>query len=137
MTGHLLTEDEGRVLSVFPGSERLRYTIPFADPQQTIEHLAKIAAEHPNAIAVFGDDGEKFGTWPETKKHVYDDGWLVRFFDALVQNQEWIQVTTLAEAFDNVPPAGKIYLPDCSYREMTEWVLPTNGWSSTSGSPTR
>ncbi len=32
LTGHLLTEDEGRVLSVFPGSERLRYTIPFAEP---------------------------------------------------------------------------------------------------------
>ncbi len=125
LTGHLLTEDEGRILSVFPGSERLRYMIPFADPQQTIDYLAGIADKHANAIAVFGDDGEKFGTWPETRKHVYDDGWLVRFFDAIVQNQEWIQVTTLAEAFDNVPPAGKIYLPDCSYREMTEWVLPT------------
>ena len=125
LTGHLLTEDEGRVLSVFPGSERLRYAIPFADPQQTIDYLGKIAAEHNNAVVVFGDNGEKFGTWPETKKHVYDNGWLVRFFDALVQNQEWIQVTTLAEAFDNVPPVGKVFLPDCSYREMTEWVLPT------------
>ena len=123
--GHLLTEDEGRVLSVFPGSERLRYLIPFGTPEQTIEYLAKLADEHPNAVAVFGDDGEKFGTWPGTKKHVYDDGWLVRFFDALARNQQWIDVTTLAEAFDNVPPVGKVYLPDCSYREMTEWALPT------------
>ena len=92
LAGHLLTEDEGRVLSVFPGSERLRYTIPFGSPQETIDYLAKLSEEHPNAVAVFGDDGEKFGTWPETKKHVYDDGWLVRFFDALVQNQQWIQV---------------------------------------------
>ena len=75
-------------------------------------------------MVVFGDDGEKFGIWPETKKHVYDDGWLVRFFDALAQTRMWIQVTTLAEAFDNVPPVGKVYLPDCSYREMTEWALP-------------
>ncbi len=112
------------MLSVFPGSERLRYTIPFDTPQASIDYLAKIAEEHADPIIVFGDDGEKFGTWPETKKHVYDDGWLSRFFDALVQNQHWIQVTTLAEAFDNVPPVGKIYLPDCSYREMTEWALP-------------
>ena len=76
-------------------------------------------------MVVFGDDGEKFGTWPETKKHVYEDGWLVRFFDALVANQDWLQVTTPAEAVDNVPPVGKVYLPDCSYREMTEWALPT------------
>ena len=122
--GHFITEDDGRLMSIFPGSERLRYTIPFADPQDTINHLAGIASQRENAVVVFGDDGEKFGTWPETKKHVYTDGWLERFFNALVENQEWIQVTTLAEAVDNVSPAGKIYLPNASYREMTEWVLP-------------
>ncbi len=68
LTGHLLTEDEGRMFSVFPGSERLRYSIPFGDPSQTIEYLAKISEEHPNAVVVFGDDGEKFGTWPETRE---------------------------------------------------------------------
>jgi alpha-amylase len=123
---HFATEDDGRVLSVFPGSERLRYTIPFANPEETIDYLAQFAEEHTDAVIVFGDDGEKFGTWPETHKHVYQDGWLERFFDALVQNQDWIQITTLGEAVDHVAPAGKTYLPDCSYREMTEWVLPAD-----------
>jgi len=125
LSGYLLTEDEGHVLSVFPGSERLRYLIPFADPEQTIERLAEIAERHPDAVVVFGDDGEKFGTWPETHKHVYGDGWLRRFFDVLTANQDWIQVTTPSEALDNVPPVGKVYLPEASYREMTEWALPT------------
>ena len=125
LQGYLVTEDEGRLLNVFPGSERLRYTIPFASPQETIDHLARLSEQRPGAICLFGDDGEKFGTWPETKKHVYEDGWLTRFFDALVANQSWLQVTTPSEAIDNVPPVGKIYLPDCSYREMTEWALPT------------
>ncbi len=75
---------------------------------------------------MFGDDGEKFGAWPETKKHVYEDGWLVRFFDLLGANQSWIQTTTPAEALDNVPPVGNVYLPEGSYREMTEWVLPAD-----------
>ncbi len=75
-------------------------------------------------MVVFGDDGEKFGTWPETHKHVYTDGWLAQFFDALSANRSWIHATTLAEAIDNVPPLGKVYLPDASYREMTEWALP-------------
>ncbi len=80
--GYYLTEDDGRLLSVFPGSERLRYLIPFAAPQETIDYLGRAGrASSPSAVVVFGDDGEKFGTWPETKKHVYDDGWLVRFFD--------------------------------------------------------
>ncbi len=122
--GYYATEDDGRVLSIFPGSERLRYAIPFADPQETIDYLRRIADEHDNPVVVFGDDGEKFGSWPETHAHCYQDRWLERFFDALVQNQDWIRVTTPAETIDHVPPLDKIYLPDCSYREMTEWVLP-------------
>jgi len=126
LTGYYVTEDDGRTLSIFPGSEPLRYTIPFAAPQDSINYLRGIADKHPNAVVVFGDDGEKFGTWPDTKKHVYDNGWLRQFFDALMANRDWLKTTTLAEAIDNVPPLGKIYLPDGSYREMTEWALPVN-----------
>jgi hypothetical protein len=122
--GYYVTEDEGRLLKVFPGSERLRYTIPFADPEETIHYLSDIAERHEGAVVVFGDDGEKFGTWPETHAHCYQNRWLARFLDALLANQSWITCTTLAEAADNTPPLGKVYLSDCSYREMTEWALP-------------
>lgn len=122
--GSYLTEDDGKLLSIFPGSETLRYTIPFQSPQSSIDYLRGIAEKHPNAVVVFGDDGEKFGTWPDTKKHVYDNGWLRSFFDALLSNRDWLKLSTLADAVENVPPIGKIYLPDGSYREMTEWSLP-------------
>jgi len=122
--GYYVSEDNGRLVSIFPGSERLRYTIPFADPQDSIDYLRRIAETQAGAVVVFGDDGEKFGTWPETHKHVYIDGWLTRFFDALMANRDWIHCCTLAEAVDNVPPSGKVYLPDSSYREMCEWALP-------------
>ncbi|GAB4140928.1 alpha-amylase/4-alpha-glucanotransferase domain-containing protein [Thermopirellula anaerolimosa] len=125
LDGYYLTEDEGRLMAVFPGSERLRYTIPFADPQATIDHVRALAERRPGAVVVFGDDGEKFGTWPETKKHVYHDRWLERFFEALSANADWLRVSTLGEVYERISPRGKIYLPDCSYREMTEWALPT------------
>ncbi|MCS7305216.1 MAG: DUF1926 domain-containing protein [Thermoguttaceae bacterium] len=126
LTGYFLTEDEGRVFAIFPGSEKLRYTIPFADPEETIRYLRQIADRAPNAVVTFGDDGEKFGTWPETYKHVYTNRWLERFFETLLAHQSWLQLTTLAEARDQLPPAGRIYLPEASYREMTEWALPTD-----------
>src|SRR5947209_9493478 len=122
--GYYLTEDDGRLLTIFPGSEPLRYTIPFQQPQATIDYLRSVAERKAGAVVVFGDDGEKFGVWPETNKHVYQNGWLKQFFDALTANRDWIQITTLAEAAANVPSEGKIYLPDASYREMTEWALP-------------
>jgi len=123
--GYYLTEDDGQMLAVFPDSEPLRYMIPFRPPQETIDYLGRIAAQYPGAIAVFGDDGEKLGAWPETKKSVYDDGWLTQFFDLLVQNESWIQSVTPSEVVDSTPPIDKIYLPEGSYREMTEWVLPS------------
>ena len=124
--GYYVTEDDGRTIAIFPGSERLRYMIPFAEPQVMIDYLRGIAERHDNPVVVFGDDGEKFGTWPETRQHVYDNGWLQRFFDALVENQDWLRVTTPAETCGNAVPRGNIYLPEGSYREMTEWALPTS-----------
>lgn len=122
--GYYVTEDEGRTLNVFPGSERLRYLIPFDEPEKCIEYLQQLAALPGSPVALFGDDGEKFGAWPDTFKHVYEDGWMRKFLDLLRQNESWIQVTTPSEVIDHVAPIGRCYLPDASYREMTEWVLP-------------
>lgn len=124
LTGYFVAEDEGRTVAVFPGSEHLRYLIPFSDPEETIKHCRMLADRSPGSVVVFGDDGEKFGTWPNTKQHVYQDGWLERFFQALTDNQQWLVTSTLGEAVESTPPSGKIYLPDASYREMTEWAMP-------------
>ena len=125
LNGYYLTEESGRLLKVFAGGERLRYLIPYADPYELINHCRGIADRAPNAVLIFGDDGEKFGVWPGSKDHVYRDGWLRRFFTALRENQQWLHVTTMSEAVDHVSPVGRVYLPDASYREMTEWALPT------------
>ena len=122
--GYYVTENDGDLLQVFPGSEHLRYLLPFREPHETIDHLRHVAEQHPNAIAVFGDDGEKFGTWPDTKQHVYENGWLRRFFQALTDNRDWLHTSTLSTAVASTGPLGKIYIPEGSYREMTEWALP-------------
>ncbi len=124
LLGYYLTEDSGATVAVFPDSEPLRYLIPFGMPQQVIDHLGQLHQKRPGAVAVFGDDGEKLGAWPQTKQSVYGERWLVRFFDMLGGHQSWIQSCTPSEVLDAIPPEGTIYLPEGSYREMTEWVLP-------------
>ena len=94
-------------------------------PQAAIDYLRKVAQRHPGGTIVFGDDGEKFGTWPGTHEHVYVNGWLAQFFEALEANRDWLLVTTPTEAIENLPPLGKLYIPEASYREMTEWSLPS------------
>ena len=126
LSGYYIVEDEGKIARVFPGSERLRYLLPFHEPQDTIDYCRQWAEKSPGAVLVFGDDGEKFGTWPNTKELVYDEGWLKELFQALTDNRDWLATTTLNHAVSTTPPRGKIYLPDASYREMTEWALPVN-----------
>jgi alpha-amylase len=121
---HWLTEGDGATLAVFPVSERLRYVIPFAAPEATLDHLRYLAARRHGALAVFGDDGEKFGVWPDTHRTCFAEGWLERFFGLLEANRDWIDMSLPSVVVRDTPPAGTVWLPECSYREMTEWVLP-------------
>lgn len=123
--GYYLTEDEGKLLRVFPNSEKLRYLMPFSDPMDVINALREYAESIHNPVIVFGDDGEKFGSWPGTYQHVYENGWLDRFFALLGECSDWIQLVNLGDVIDSDAATGLCYLPDCSYREMTEWVMPT------------
>jgi alpha-amylase len=125
LVGRFVTEDQGHALSVFPISKKLRYSIPFAEPSVTVEHLRLLSERGPGLCAVFGDDGEKFGVWPGTREHVYAGGWLDRFFTALSENREWLKTRTFADFVDREPARGRVYLPTSSYPEMMEWALPT------------
>ncbi len=127
LRGYFMTEDQGFLLRVFPISEPLRYMVPWKDPSEAMAYIDLLAEAYPDSVVVCADDGEKFGSWPGTKALCYDNKWLATFFDLLLerQAQDKIQLVTLSQALDETPPLGTVYLPECSYREMTEWALPT------------
>lgn len=122
--GYYLTEETGHVIKIFPISERLRYTIPFQAPEVTIDYLRSIATEACDRLIVFADDGEKFGIWPGTHAHCYQNHWLEKFFSLLEANLDWIEIVHFSEAIEKLLPLGSVYLPTASYREMMEWALP-------------
>ncbi|MFC1731296.1 alpha-amylase/4-alpha-glucanotransferase domain-containing protein, partial [candidate division KSB1 bacterium] len=124
LLGYYLTEDQGALTSVFGTNERLRYIIPFREPEEIRQYLWEISETRPGSLLVYGDDGEKFGGWPGTHEWVYEKGWLDRFFRMLQENRDWIELITPGEALNRFTPSGKIYIPDSSYREMMEWALP-------------
>jgi hypothetical protein len=121
-----ITESDGRRVALFPIDEKLRYLIPFRPPALVATHLRALAAEG-RPLAVFADDGEKFGGWPGTKRWVYEDGWLDEFLTTLaaLTDSGEVLLTTFSEALSAVPPGGLAYLPTASYREMEAWALPT------------
>ncbi|HLQ10257.1 MAG TPA: alpha-amylase/4-alpha-glucanotransferase domain-containing protein [Ktedonobacteraceae bacterium] len=126
--GYYATEDQSSVLKVFATSKSLRYTIPWKPASDTIETLRSLATLDGRRIVVMGDDGEKFGSWPDTQDHCWGssgkDGWIEEFFTLLELNSDWLHTTPLGEYARSYPALGRIYIPTSSYIEMTEWALP-------------
>ena len=124
--GAYLAEDRGKAVRVFAGQKALRYLVPFGKVEEVIQYLREAAMTHPGGVAVFGDDMEKFGVWPGTFEHCYDNHWLEDFLTALENNSDWLTVTPPGEYADSHAPLGRADLPTASYPEMTEWALPTS-----------
>ena len=126
--GYYATEDQSSILKVYATSKKLRYTIPWRPAIETIEFLRTLATPDGKRIAVMGDDGEKFGSWPDTGDYCWGSalqkGWMDEFFNALEEQSDWLHMTLLGEHARNYPALGRIYIPTSSYIEMTEWALP-------------
>ncbi len=127
LTGHYYTERQGKRVAVFPSDKGLRYRIPYQEPHKTIEYLAEIEKNSSQPLCItYGDDGEKFGVWPDTYRSVIEEKWLDRFFSAIESNAEIVQTTTLSESYNTTKSEGLMYLPTASYAEMLEWAMPAN-----------
>ncbi len=126
MRGFFMTEEDGKYVKVFPIDKKLRYLIPFSDPEETISYFREIAGERGEGckVAVLADDGEKFGLWTGTHDLCYEDNWLRRFCESILSNRDWLEVSTFSRAIDDFSPIGIVYLPTASYSEMMEWALP-------------
>ncbi len=126
--GYFLTDEGRNIIRVFPGSERLRYLIPFKPVEEIKEYFIELNKRSPGdrrtPLYVFADDGEKFGIWPGTYKHVFEEGWLDAFLNMLDEESQWLKTVTFSEYLSQNEPKGRAYLPTASYREMEEWALP-------------
>ena len=127
--GDYVAEDRGQTVRVFPGLKALRYLLPFRPCEEAIGFLRESARDHPGGMAAMGDDCEKFGGWPGTYDLCYRDGWVDRFFAALEESAEWLDVKPPGEYIREHSPRGRADLPTASYSEMMEWTLPTKARS--------
>jgi 4-alpha-glucanotransferase len=122
--GYFNTEEQGHYLKIFPISKYLRYSIPWHTVEDVIGYLKEHATDSGDRIAVLGDDGEKFGVWPETYEHCWTHHWVDDFFKAVEDNAGWLSTIKLGDYAVKYAPTGRIYLPCAAYDEMLEWSLP-------------
>ena len=122
LDGFHTTEEDGRRLDIFPISEALRYRLPFSPAADAVAYLEQLAAAG-RAAAIYFDDVEKFGIWPETWDWVYGKRWLEDFVTGVLDSGK-LRPATYREFHAERATRGVIYLPTTSYIEMGEWALP-------------
>jgi hypothetical protein len=120
-----IAEDKGKTIRLIPGQKSLRYLIPWDTVDRVMQNLRETSAVHPDGLAAMGDDMEKFGGWPGTYEHCFQEGWLDNLFSAFEANSSWLDVCTPSDYLISHNPAGRADLPTASYTEMMEWALPT------------
>lgn len=116
------TEEDGRRLDLFPISEAARYRLPFSPAAEAVAWLEDLARAGQRA-AIYFDDIEKFGIWPETYEWVFEKGWLTQFVEGVLASK-LIRTETFADYHARERTRGIVYLPTTSYIEMNEWTLP-------------
>ncbi|GKS68516.1 alpha-amylase [Nitrosomonas sp. PY1] len=126
LNGYFTTEEGSQKLDLFPISEALRYKIPFAPAEETVAYLESLGNQtttHAPSAAIYFDDIEKFGIWPETYHWVYEKGWLEQFIQKVLASNI-ITTQHFSEYHAAERTRGIVYLPTVSYIEMNEWTLP-------------
>jgi 4-alpha-glucanotransferase len=118
------TDDRGLRLTVFGTEQGLRYRIPFRPVEEVISYMRERVTPDGRFVGMIGDDGEKFGGWPGTFDYCWDrEHWVDRLFEA-IEREEWLATVTPSEWLAGHSPTTRVYIPNASYLEMTEWVLP-------------
>jgi len=111
--GFYTTENGGDRVFIFPINKELRYKIPFAKSDDSIDEVKKYST------AIIFDDLEKFGLWPKTYDWVYGKNWLNEFVQKAINEVETIH---FKDYYIENSSLGLIYLPESSYVEMNEWA---------------
>ncbi|MCL2523020.1 MAG: DUF1926 domain-containing protein [Betaproteobacteria bacterium] len=122
LDGYFSTEESGARLDLFPISEALRYRLPFSPATEVVTYLEELA-KAGQSVAIYFDDIEKFGIWPETYDWVYRRGWLRAMIEGVLASP-LIATATYADFHARHATRGVVYLPTTSYSEMNEWTLP-------------
>ena len=121
LDGYYMSEEGGHEIGLFPISKKLRYAIPFLNVDAAIKAIKSFKREE-NAAAIIFDDAEKFGMWPGTYEWVYEKGWLEKFVQTVLDDDE-IETMHYGTYYEEERTRGIAYLPNVSYYEMGEWSL--------------
>ncbi len=117
-----LTEDQGKIISLLPVSERLSEAAAGTSPEEAVAFL-RTAAEHRRPggappVAVLMDDGAAL------EARLAGGTWLESFISAAERSAEWLEPSTPGQYLRDFPPARRLYVPSSSSLDIMRMALP-------------
>ena len=117
-----ITEDQGKIISLLPVSERMCQLAAQGDPAEAVEFLRAVPGrggpEKAGPVAVLMEDGAHAGA------SLMRNGWLEAFIRLAEDNADWLEPTTPGEYLKDNPPARRLFIPSSSSLEIMRRALP-------------
>jgi 4-alpha-glucanotransferase len=115
-----LTEDQGKIISLLPVSERLASVARSAGPADAILFLRTVPRDSDGEaapVAIHLIDGAAAG------RSLLQGSWLEQFIELTAENADWLEPGTPGQYLKENPPARRIHIPSSSSMEMMGWAL--------------
>jgi 4-alpha-glucanotransferase len=118
--GSFLVEDQGKIITVFPCSARLRGLAAAGRPEDAIECLraAPRGRGDGGGVAALMLDGAEAG------ELLLRDGWLERFMTLAADCSEWLEPVTPGQHLRDSPSVRRLFVPSSSSDAVMRWALP-------------
>jgi alpha-amylase len=114
-----LTEDQGKLVTVFPISSRLSKDAATKEPKALIRSFAEGAADGGERfVAIFP---ESFA--PPAANEAEYEGRLSALLEALSHSEELIELTTPSRSLKNYQVEEKAYFPSSAERRVMYWAM--------------
>lgn len=114
-----LTEDQGKIMTLFPLCSRFSALAGSADPEEAIAFLRGLAegtCVPPAApVVVVLDDG--------AEGRLLRNGWLEGFYARAAQNGDWLEMVTPGQYLRDHAPGARVFVPASASSEMMKWAL--------------
>ncbi|MGA2974869.1 MAG: alpha-amylase/4-alpha-glucanotransferase domain-containing protein [Spirochaetia bacterium] len=114
-----LTEDQGKIITVFPLSSPLTDLAASAAPADAVAFLRDLSRSEGNGqpVAVVLIDGAA------TAGSLLRNDWLEGFIRLASENAEWLDPATPGQYLRDNPPTRRLFIPSSASADVMRWAL--------------
>lgn len=120
-----LTEDQGKTVSVFPLSQKLKRLVFTAPPEEVVKHIVGSADESSGRLLAFMGGGESFGYVGRSHDRYIKENWLEEFCRLVMDKSDVIVPAKPAKLVKQQDPRAKVYISYGASSEVADALLPS------------